>query len=167
MTTWNAFLTPTAALDLMHERQDELEQLFAQLPEPTHAQANGTWKGSLMSIRGLGWLPRQISKQLYRLLSLPINPWQGKHLADDQGDNCWLHPKGLAFGHFNISSGESPVDGLPAMLLNYDVKENPALLRSIRGEARLLSEGLLLARMNWQARNGQICLLFFTLSRVE
>lgn len=167
MTAWSVFLPPAAAIDLMRERQGELDQLFAQLPLPSRAQASGTWKGSLMALRGLGWLPRPLGQQVYRLLALPINPWQGKRLDRDSGDNCWLHPEGLAFGHFRITQGPSPVDGQPALLLDYDVTENPALLRRIRGEARLFNEEVLLARMNWQTRNGQICLLYFTLSRVE
>lgn len=167
MNAWSAFLPPAAALDLMRERQDELDQLFAHLPPPSREQSGGTWKGSLMAVRGLGWLPRPLGQQVYRLLALPINPWQGKRLDGTSGDNRWLHPDGLAFGHFRMAHGCSPVDGQPALLLDYDVAQNPTILRRIRGEARLFAKDLLLARMNWQTRTGQICLLYFTLSRVE
>ena len=41
--------------------------------------------------------------------------------------------------------------------------ENPALLRAIRGEVRVLDSRSFLARMNWQTATGFATVLYFTL----
>lgn len=164
MTTWSA---PLDAPSLLRERQAELDELFTLLPAPTATEARGTWKGRLLALSGLDWLPRPLAAGLYRALALPLNPWQGKHLGGERGSNRWLRPGGLDFGHFQISAGNSPVDGLPVLLLDYDLPENPALLRGIRGEARRLDGQRLLARMNWQGRDRLLRVLYFTLEPVE
>lgn len=166
MTALSAHYRP-AFTDLLRERQKELDQLFAQLPVATPEQARGSWKGTLMALRGFDWLPRGLAARLYQALALPINPWQGKSLEGGSGDNRWLSPHGIAFGHFRIEQALSQVDGHPVLLLDYNVPENPSLLRSIRGEARLLGEQQLLARMNWQGRQGQHRILYFTLTPAE
>lgn len=166
MTASPALYSPAFA-HLLRERQTELDQLFAQLPVATPEQARGSWKGTLMAVRGLDWLPRGLAARLYRALALPINPWQGKSLEGRSGDNRWLSPHGIAFGHFRIEQALCQVDGHPVLLLDYNVPENPVLLRSIRGEARLLGEQQLLARMNWQGRQGQHRILYFTLTLAE
>lgn len=164
MTTWS----PTAAArPLLQQRQHELDELFRLLPSPTTAEAHGTWKGRLMALRGLDRLPRPLAALLYGALALPLNPWQGKYLDPAGGSNRWLHPQGLDFGHFRVSVAPSPVDGLPVLWLDYDLPENPAPLRHIRGEARRLDGQRLLARMNWQGRNGLARVLYFTLEAVE
>jgi hypothetical protein len=45
------------------------------------------------------------------------------------------------------------------------VPENLALLRRIRGEARQLSDGVVLCRMNWKTRAGVYRVLYFTLRK--
>lgn len=155
--------TPLALPPLLRERQAELDELFALLPAPSPAEATGTWKGRLLALRGLDWLPRPLAAGLYRALALPLNPWQGKHLGEARGSNRWLRPDGIDFGHFRIRTGVSAVDGLPVLHLDYDLPENPALLRGIRGEARRLDDQRLLARMNWKGRGGLHRVLYFTL----
>lgn len=166
MSAWPN-LYSAASPELLCERQAELDQLFTQLPAATPEQARGVWKGTLMAVLGLGWLPRALASRLYQVLALPINPWQGKSLQGATGDNRWLSPHGIAFGHFRITHTTSLIDGQPVLLLDYNVPENPALLRAIRGEARLLGERQLLARMNWQGRQGQHRILYFMLTPAE
>jgi hypothetical protein len=159
--------SPAVPADLLRQRQSELDALFALLPAPTPARAEGVWHGTLMALRGLDRLPRPLVQGLYRLLAAPLNPWRGKSLGGDTGANRWFSVDGAAFGRFRIRPAQSAVDGLPVLLLDYDVPENPALLRAIRGEARRLNEITLLARMNWQGRSGVQRVLYFTLTPAE
>ena len=118
------------------------------------------------AILGLGMLPRFVASGFYRLMGAPIlNPWRGKSFSNGAGANNWFGVKGLAFGRYTVSNGVSEVDGLPALMLNYDVPENLALLRRIRGEARQLSDGVVLGRMNWKTRAGLYRVLYFTLRK--
>lgn len=166
MTAYRPLSRPALA-DLLRQRQPELDQLFALLPAPTPAQADGHWHGALLAVRGLGWLPRPLAGGLYRLLALPLNPWRGKSFGDDGGANRWFTAHGAAFGRFRMQAATSAVDGQPVLLLDYDVPENPGLLRRIRGEARVLGDGLLLARMNWQGDAGLHRVLYFTLTPAD
>lgn len=166
MTVLPAPDRPIAA-DLLRQRQPELDDLFALLPPVTPAEADGHWQGTLMALRGLDRLPRPLARGLYRLLALPLNPWRGKSFAQAEGANRWLGLPGLAWGRFRIEATDSAVDGRPTLLLDYDVPDNPALLRGIRGEARRLGDGVLLARMNWQGRHGLQRVLYFTLAKAD
>ncbi|MDD3764268.1 MAG: hypothetical protein PHP86_13350 [Nevskiales bacterium] len=150
--------------DLLGQRQAELDELFATLAPVSAAQADGYWRGTLMAILGFGWLPRPLARLWYRLLRTPLNPWRGKSFAQGGGANRWFGVRGPAFGRFKLRETHSPIDGQPVLWLDYDIPENPRFLRPIRGEARMLGNGLVLARMNWQTRRGLHRVLYFTLT---
>lgn len=156
-------LPATRPAELLRYRQNELDALFELLPAPEAAA--GVWRGTLMAITGFGWLPRPVAAVLYRILALPIDPWRGKSFDNGRGANRWFRLPGAAFGEYRVSIGASAVDGKPAVQLDYDVPENFALLRGIRGEARVLGDDLLLCRMNWQGKAGLSRVLYFTLAR--
>ncbi|TJY63112.1 hypothetical protein E4T66_05215 [Sinimarinibacterium sp. CAU 1509] len=148
---------------LYTQRQHELDTLFSSLPTPARS-LEGCWRGRLMAIRGFGWLPRVFARMLYALLGTPLNPWSGKSFANGTGANRWFGVRGAAFGRFRVvEQAMSPVDQQPVVWLDYDVPENPRLLRHIRGEARQLGNGLILARMNWKTQRGLYRVLYFTL----
>ena len=149
----------------MRCRQAELQELYAKLPAPKRGSANGVWRGKLMGFSGLGWLPRWLAAMLYRLLALPINPWRGKGFDDAQGANRWFGMPGIGYAFYNLAYVDSPLDGKPALCLDYDRKDNLALLRRIRGEGRVLGEGEMLCRMCWKTRSGLHVVLYFTLTR--
>jgi len=166
MTARPAF-TPVSPAELLRQSQAELDALFALLPAPDAAGVGGCWRGTLMAIRGLGWLPRGLAAGTYRLLATPLNPWRGKDFSGQAGANRWFGLPGLAFAGYRVRSMRSPVDGLPVVWLDYDLADNPAPLRGIRGEARQLGDNLLLCRMHWQGRAGLHRVLYFTLARAQ
>jgi hypothetical protein len=151
--------------ELLRHRQQELDALFALLPAPDAVE--GVWRGTLMAITGLQWLPRGVASSLYRLLALPLNPWRGKDFAGNGGANRWFGIPGTGFGAYRVRSTHSPVDGKPVMWLDYNLPANLPPLRGIRGEARELGDNLLLCRMNWQGSAGLHRVLYFTLSRAR
>lgn len=152
--------------DLLDHNQTELAELLATLPTPPGDPA-GRWHGTLMAIGGLQHLPRVLRSAVNLLLDTPVNPWRGKSFQGDTGSNLWLPGFGARFAHYRIEHRGSPVDGQPVIWLDYDVAENPAWLRPIRGEARQLREGILLCRMNWQTRRHLVPLLYFTLTEAD
>lgn len=164
MTTYQPF-TPAFPAELLRHRQAELDALFTLLPAPEAGSVDGVWRGTLLAITGLGWLPRGLAAGLYRVLALPVNPWRGKGFGHGAGANRWFRLPGTAFGDYRVSSASSPVDGKPVAWLDYNVPENIAPLRSIRGEARVLGDNLLLCRMNWQGKSRLHRVLYFTLVR--
>lgn len=166
MTAYQPLARPDVA-DLLRQRQSELDDLFAMLPAPTAADAEGYWHGTVFAVRGLDWLPRPLARGLYRLLSTPVNPWRGKSFAQGGGANRWFTAHGPGFAGYRVTVGNSPVDGKPALLLDYDIPDNLALLRPIRGEGRVIGDGLVLARMNWQGANGLHRVLYFTLTPAD
>lgn len=150
--------------ELMHYRQSELRDLFAQLPAPDLESARGNWSGQLMAFSGLGWLPRWLGALLYRLLALPINPWRGKGFEGAEGANRWFGVPGVGYAYYSLKLMDSPLDGKPALRLDYDRKDNLAVLRRIRGEGRVLAEGQMLCRMLWQTKSGLYPVMYFTLN---
>lgn len=146
---------------LFDMRQGELEELFSSLPsQPLPEQA---LSGRLFAVSGLGWLPRPGKRGLYNLLASPLNPWKGKRFSGPHGANLWFGLDGAAFGRYRVEERLSD-DGNPCVQFNYNVEENPKVLRAIRGEARHLQPGLWLCRMLWSHGQQKSVLLWFTLS---
>lgn len=164
MTARPAF-TPACPANLLRQSQEELDALFSLLPLPERDAVDGHWRGTLMAIGGLGWLPRGLAAGLYRTLALPVNPWRGKSFSQRDGANRWFGLPGAAFGTYRVQFTNSPVDAKPVLWLDYNLPENIAPLRGIRGEARQLGKNFLLCRMNWQGSKGLHRVLYFTLAR--
>jgi hypothetical protein len=149
-------LPPNSFLDT--HRQDELDALFASLPAATGL--DGVYRGRLMGIRGLSWLPGVAKWAIYGVLGTWLNPWRGKQFTQARGANLWgIGPWALPWGEYRIIVGN---DQAP-LKLDYEVPANPRLLRPILGEVRQFSDGVLLARMRYRTRKGITTLLYFTL----
>jgi hypothetical protein len=148
---------------LMHQRRDELDALFAALPPARSEDLDGELRGTLLGVRGVDHLPRRLSRAVYRLLGTSLNPWRGKSFQGGRGVNRWSVGAG-ELGHFVVQRAASLVDGEPTLSFDYDVPANASPLRRIRGEARRLGEGVILARMLWRGAGGPRGLLYFTLT---
>ncbi len=156
-------LPGAAAKHLFQFHQQELDALFDSLSCPADAQLQGLFRGTLFGISGINALPRWLRSPIYRLLASFINPWKGKSFADGEGANSWFNSKGaVSFGYYFTGSGDDE-QGKPLLRLNYLHPRTPGLLQPIRGEARLLADGVWLARMRWQGKNNLTTLLYFTL----
>lgn len=157
-------LSATRRAELLRQQHSELEVLFEMLPAPALDDLNGIWRGMIVGIKGLGWLPRSAAAGLYRVLASPMGGWRAKSFDHGTGANHWgLRLPGKQFGRYRVTIAASPVDGKPAALFDYDVSENPKALRPTIGEARVLDDGLLLCRMSRRTKTGRVPLLYFTL----
>lgn len=151
------------AQSFFHHKQTELDELFDTLCCPEDAQLQGVTHGTLFAIKGFNALPRTAHAIVYRLLCTWINPWKGKKFDALQGANILFSKNGsTAFGYYHVAQMKDD-KGRPFISLNYDHERNIALLKCIRGEARLLREGTWLARMRLKSRKGLSTLLYFTL----
>lgn len=163
MTATLAVLPPET--DLACLRQNELAELFAGLPAATAEALSGhTWRGRALAPLLLENAPRPLLGMACRVLATPLNPWLGKRFDGTTGVNAWLGGS-FSLGRYGCESRLSPVDGQPVLWLDYNLPENPALLRGIRGEVRVLDSRGFLARMNWQTATGFATVLYFTLRR--
>lgn len=145
---------------LLRLSQVELDQLFNTLAPVAISELNGSFRGRLMGVSGLGLLPRVLRAWLYALLQTQLNPWRGKCFANGDGSNLWLSAKSQKrFAHYVVdrdaSSGQE--------FLNYDIATNWKPVRSIRGEVRWLNDSVLLARMNYRTARKTVRVLYFTL----
>ena len=162
MTTLS-FSADTPEADLARLRQPELAELFTGLPAATAGALSGhTWRGRALAPMLLENAPRPLLGMACRVLATPLNPWLGKRFDGATGVNAWLGGN-FSLGRYGCESRLSPVDGQPVLWLDYNLPENPSLLRAIRGEVRVLDSRTFLARMNWQTATGFATVLYFTL----
>lgn len=137
----------------------ELAAIFDALPHPAAAPC-GELRGRAVALAGAQRLPRPARRSATRVLAGLIAPvWRGKRLAADGGVNRWLPLRSpLAFAHF---ASVRAADG--ALLLDYDVPQNPRPLRRIVGELRSVAPGRCLGRMDVAVGARRHTVLFFTL----
>ncbi len=153
-----------ASKSLIAMKLEELDRYFSQLDAPDLSELKGKMKGKLYSIEGLRRLPFVIRVPLHGLMQTAIMPWKGKALRDGKGANLALSvTDGLEIGFYNIDAGEAYNDHCPAVVLDYDVPENPVLMWGIRGELREISPGYYLARMLYRVGSRFFTVLYFTL----
>jgi len=153
-----------AVRSMLDHSQSEFNELFTTLSAPKPNELNGVYKGSLMAIIGLNWLPRIARVVLYRFLQTFIIPWSGKRFDGERGANVWFTLSGnYCFGRYTIEDNYIAEDGQPVTRLCYDVTENLGILKPIRGEVRKLNDGLFLARMHYKTRKQEVRVLYFTL----
>ena len=168
MSVQSASIYQLNAHSLLDHSQAELNDLFYNLAWPASGELNGRYKGTLLAIIGLNWLPRILRAWLYRLLRTFINPWTGKRFDKTEGANIWFTRSGkICFGYYNIEDSHQGEDGLPLTQLSYDVDKNIGILRPVRGEVRKLHDDLFLARMHYKKRNRTVRVLYFTLERID
>lgn len=166
MPSHSASLYQAHVSSLLDHSQSEFNELFSTLPAPKLGELNGCYKGSLLAIIGLNWLPRFFRTLLYRTLQTFLNPWAGKRFDDKEGANYWFTQSGKScFGYYKIEDDQKGADGLPLTLLSYDVDKNLGILRPVRGEVRKINDGLFLARMLYKTSNKMVQILYFTLEK--
>ncbi len=142
----------------------DLDRLFATLPAAALDQVQGHLRGSLMGVSGIDRLPLGLRTGLYALLRTPLNVWRGKRFEGTRGVNVWGVGDGqLSFAAFTTKVALALDGSGLCVQLDYDVPENPLVLRGIVGEVRSLGPGLFLARMNYRVGSGRTCVLYFSM----
>ena len=127
-------------------------------------------RGRMLSVRGLDrGLP---GRALRRLAGAAAFPWGGKSFAGGGETGTGLNRVHLGGRHqlfpFLTSLRPSVLDGAPCVVLDYDLSDNPGLIRAIHDEVREIEPGLFLGPAMWKAKAGPTFVLWFALdTRVQ
>ena len=160
-----------ASADLYKLRQltfTELEQLYRQSKRPDQlTDLNGDASGAMLAWRmpasgPLSWLLRKLGAS-------SVLPWEGKSFeASNSSEGSGINRINF-FGKrrwfpFGTRFDASIVDGKPAFVLDYAVRKNPPLIRSIVDEVRQVAPGLYFGPAALKVAGRPRLILFFALS---
>jgi len=161
--------TSTSALDLdaLAARDDaSLDALYRRGRVPTLDALDGNPTGRMLAIRGLDRGP--LAARVRALAAAPFFPWGGKSFASrDAAHGVGVNRVHLGGKHklfpFETTIVPSVIDGAPCVRLNYDLPENPWLIRHIHDEVREVAPRLLLGPAMWRGEQTHIPVLWFAL----
>jgi hypothetical protein len=122
-------------------------------------------RGRMLAVRGLD--RGRASGVLRRFAAAHTFPWGGKSfagrgVAGTGANRVHLFGRHQLF-HFHTSVGASVIDGAPTIVLDYDLPDNPGLIRAIHDEVRAVDEGLFLGPAMWKTARGPQLVLWFAL----
>lgn len=176
-TTDHASATPRDAarphldLDALAARSfDALATLYAGATSArSMREIDGTPKGRMLAVLGLGRTPLAWPVRAFAASRAFV--WDGKTFTsstDREGRGINRVQIPLALGRqslfpFATRFDASAVDGEEALVLDYDLPENPPWIRKIHDEVRLVAPGLFLGPAMWKGRRGPSTLLWFAL----
>jgi hypothetical protein len=165
----------TATLDLdALSRMDvaALGALYARGAHPTHVDAlEGNPRGRMLAVKTLD---RGVAGGVIRSFAgASFFPWGGKTFSGHGARGTGVNRLHLFGRHqlfpFHTRIGESAVDGAPCVVLDYDLPDNPSVIRKIHDEVREVAPGLFLGPAMWKTTTrGPALVLWFALdTRVQ
>lgn len=166
--------TPRAAhsLDSLGRlRTSELEPIYRAGKVPAHFRVlDGHPRGRMLAVRKIEDSP--LGDRLRRFSAARVFPWGGKSFsALTQNTGTGINRVHLFGRHqlfpFHTLLGPSRIDGKETLILDYDLTDNPGLIRKIHDEIREVSPGLFLGPAMWKAQAGEALVLWFALDTNE
>jgi hypothetical protein len=120
--------------------------------------------GRMLAVRGLDW--RGAHDVFTRAAASRFFPWAGKQFQHlDRNEGTGINRIRLAgerlWYPFRTRIEPSVIDGAPCIALDYDLPENPSLIRALRDELREVSPGLFLGPALVQALRKPRLVMFF------
>ena len=168
-----AVTTPTLDLDAL-SRMDvaALGELYARGAHPAEVDAlEGNPRGRMLAVRTLD---RGVAAGAIRSLAAASwFPWGGKTFTGRDARGAGVNRVQLFGRHqlfpFHTRIAASAIDGAPCVALDYDLPDNPGVIRKIHDEVREVSPGLFLGPAMWKtAKGGPALVLWFALdTRVQ
>jgi hypothetical protein len=165
----SADIASTADLNMLRGMTfKELEQLYRQSKRPSQlSDLNGDAKGAMLAWRmpasgPFAWLLRKLGAS-------GALPWEGKsfvasNAAEGEGINRIKFFGKRRWFPFGTRFDASIIDGEPAFVLDYSVRKNPPLIRSIVDEVREVAPGLYFGPAALKVGGRPRLILFFALS---
>lgn len=136
--------------DLMPLSLDELATLYANgtVPDDFAAALDNHPKGRMVAVRGIDNLP-VVGKIVDIFAKHPLFPWDGKSMAatsaqTSDGINRIKAGAKMNWFPFKTSVQPSVLDGGPTIVLDYEQKGNPFLIKKIHDEIREVAPGMYL-----------------------
>lgn len=156
--------------DLSMLRCEELAGLYEKGRLPDSLQAlDGSPTGRMLAVRMLDSGP--LARLLRRVAAWKRFVWAGKSFLaanDAEGNGINRIQAAGVLGRqdlfpFETHVGASALDGDKAIVLDYDLSDNPAWIRRVHDEVREVSPGVYLGPAMWKTRRGKVTLLWFAL----
>ncbi len=152
---------------MAREGVEALGALYAKGTPPRLSELDGTPQGRMLAWVGPLGRDRAL-RAVGRFARSSGFPWGGKSFQS-QGD---ARGRGInrvkLLGDvfpFETRFGPSALDGRPCLILDYDLKDNPWLIRQIHDELREVGRGVFLGPAMWKARPAPKLVLFFAIER--
>lgn len=157
----------TAALDLDALSTMDvaaLGELYARAARPTQVDAlEGNPRGRMLAVR---MLDRGVTAGAIRSFAgASFFPWGGKTFAGSGARGTGVNRVHLFGRHqlfpFHTRIGDSAIDGAPCVVLDYDLPDNPGVIRKIHDEVREVAPGLFLGPAMWKTARGRPTLVLW------
>jgi len=148
-----------------------LARRYAEAPAPARLDGlDGHPRGRMLAVRGLDRGP--LGAALRRLAGHAAFPWGGKSFSStEKAAGAGVNRVHLFGRHalfpFHTRIAPSRVDGRPSVILDYDLPDNPSLIRAIHDEVREIEPGLWLGPAMWKGALGTTHVLWFALDARE
>lgn len=164
----------TQALDLdALARMDvaALGRLYAEGTTPADVSGlEGHPRGRMLSVKALD--RGGVFRALRRFSGASVFPWGGKSFSGRGATGTGINRVHLLGRHqlfpFHTRIQASVLDGAPCIALDYDLPDNPALIRAIHDEVREVAPGLYLGPAMAKTAGGPSFVLWFALdTRVQ
>lgn len=161
---------PASLDDLAARTTVELDGLYRSGAVPASLRAlDGAPTGRMLTVRKLE--RGRLGRALARFAASPSFVWGGKSFESTSatsgtGINRVRLPGLLgsqSLFPFRTSVAPSSLDGAPAIVLDYDLPENPAWIRRVHDEVREVAPGLFLGPAMWKGRRAKTTVLWFAL----
>ncbi len=156
--------------DLAELSAADLDHMYARGKCPASIDdVSGLPRGRMLAVRGLG---RGAASTLIRRFAGSAGfPWGGKtfvgHGKHGEGVNR-IHLGGRhTLFLFKLAIGPSVVDGESAVILDYDLPDNPWVIRQIHDEVREVAPGLLMGPAMWKTKGTPVLVLWFALDLAD
>jgi hypothetical protein len=156
---------PTLDLDAL-SRMDvgALGELYARGARPTKVDAlEGNPRGRMLAVRTLD---RGVAASAIRsVAAASFFPWGGKTFAGRGARGTGVNRLHLLGRHhlfpFHTRIADSAIDAGPCIVLDYDLPDNPGVIRKIHDEVREVAPGVYLGPAMWKTARGRPALVLW------
>jgi hypothetical protein len=141
-----------------------LGELYARGAHPADVHTlEGNPRGRMLAVRTLD---RGVAAGAIRSIARTSwFPWGGKTFAGRGASGAGVNRLHLFGRHhlfpFHTRSAASAIDGAPCIALDYDLPDNPGVIRKIHDEVREVSPGLFLGPAMWKRAKGRPALVLW------
>ena len=156
--------------DLAELASADLDHMYRRGKCPASIdEVSGLPRGRMLAVRGAD--DGALGSLIRRFAGSAGFPWGGKtftgHERNGEGVNR-VHLGGRhALFPFKLAIGPSVVDGNDAVILDYDLPDNPWVIRQIHDEVREVAPRLLMGPAMWKTKEKPALVLWFALDLAD
>lgn len=148
----------------------ELERLYVEARAPRIGQVEGDLRGRMLAWPSLASRPG-VAGAIRSFAGSSAFPWRGKSFHprtenNGEGINRVVSDRFRLF-RFETFIAPSRAGDFDALQLDYDLRGNPPVIRSIKDEIRELEPGLWLGQAWLKTKKREILWLYFALARAD